>query len=113
MPLWRAGAYRHPKRANVGDSWLNQRVGARNHTGGLAFDPQTPGAEPNAQVAPGKVAKAVVELLADGTMVGTAKPKSPARCVLTATVVGPVSPDLEPMNDTSEFVVDLVDKNDL
>lgn len=77
------------------------------------FNPKTPSVEPNALVPPGKQATGTVRFVVDGTSVQTLNPKAPVRCHVPATVVGPVSPDPEPSNDTSLFVFDVLDKNDL
>ncbi len=79
----------------------------------IDFDPKTPSIEPNLLVAPGKTGKALVQLVADGSMISTSNSRAPQRCVLTATVQGPASPDPEPSNDSSKFVLDVIDKNDL
>lgn len=77
------------------------------------FDPKTPSIEPNALVPPGKQATGTVRFEVDGTSVQTLNPKAPVRCHVLATVVGPVNPDPEHSNDTSTFVFDVLDKNDL
>jgi hypothetical protein len=79
----------------------------------IDFDPKTPSIEPNAFVGPGKSARATVQLVADGSAVQTSNSKAPARCLLNATVLGPANPDPEPTNDTAQFAVDVIDKNDL
>lgn len=77
------------------------------------FDPRTPGIEPDRLVPPGKQALATVRFGVDGSLIQTPNPKAPTRCHVVATVLGPVSPDPEPSNDSSIFVFDILDKNDL
>jgi hypothetical protein len=48
----------------------------------------------------------------DPTQVSTPNKLSPQRCAVTLTAIGPSSPDPDPSNNSTEQVIDIVDKND-
>jgi hypothetical protein len=52
---------------------------------------------------------------ADGSQIATPNHKSPQRCTVTLTATGPTSPQAAPLdgsNDSTELVIDVIDKND-
>ncbi len=52
---------------------------------------------------------------ADGSQIGTTNPKSPQRCTVTLTAIGPTTPQgalLDGSNNSTELVIDVLDKND-
>jgi len=51
---------------------------------------------------------------ADGSLISTKNYKSPKRCVVTLTSSGPTTPQAAPLdgtNDTTELVIDVLNKN--
>lgn len=51
----------------------------------------------------------------DAAQIQTANPLSPQRCTVTLTATGPSDPEMTPLdasNNTTELVIDVLDKND-
>jgi hypothetical protein len=59
----------------------------------------------------GKSATAKLAITADAALLSTPNLKAPLRCVATVTATGPLDPDNEPSNNSSQLVIDVLDKN--
>ncbi len=63
----------------------------------------------------GKSKTCKITATADGSQISTSNQNSPQRCAVTLTATGPTSPQVSPLdggNNSTELVIDVLDKND-
>jgi hypothetical protein len=76
-------------------------------------DPLT--SNPTVTVKGGTAKTCKLSATADGTQITTTNKRSPQRCTVTLTATGPTNPETAPLdasNNSTELVIDVLDKND-
>lgn len=97
----------HPIRLSAGSSCSGLAIeSVQCQTGGPADVVNVPG---------GQTKSCKITLRATASLVSTPESKSPRRCTVTLEAVGPDGPEaapLDPSNNRTEMIVDIVDRND-